>query len=112
MLNTEEDLLHLLFRCPFAQACWSTLNVYLPNSDDILVVLESLKIQINQSFFMEIIITICWAIWMLRSDIIFKNISHSVQRCKSVFKKGFALVILRAKEAQHPSLDLWLDNFV
>lgn len=78
MLNTEEDLLHLLFHCPFAQTCWLTLNVFLPNSDDISVILDSLKIQINQPLFMEIIITMCWAIFDYEYDIILKNISHSV----------------------------------
>jgi sulfur transfer complex TusBCD TusB component (DsrH family) len=112
MLNIEEDLLHLLFQCPFAQACWFTLNVFLPNSDDILHILESIKMQLNQTFFMEIVVTMCWAIWIMRIDIIFKNISQSAQRCKYVFKKEFALVILRAKAALHPSIDLWLDSFV
>ena len=100
MLNVEEDLLHLLFHCPFSQACWFTLNVYIPSSNDILVILEGVKTQINQPFFMEIIIMMCWAIWILRNDIILKKLPHSIQRCKFVFKE-FALVILRAKAAFH-----------
>jgi hypothetical protein len=57
-------------------------------------------------FFMEIIITMCWSIWMMRNDLIFHDISHTVQRCKSVFKKKFALVILRAKAKYHPQIHL------
>jgi hypothetical protein len=112
MLNIEEDLLHLLFHCPFAHVCWFSLNVYLPNSDDILVILESIKDQINLPFFMEIIIKMCWAIWIMCNDTIFKNIFHSVQSCKTVFKKDFALVILRAKSTLHPFIDLWPEGFV
>jgi hypothetical protein len=49
-LNIEEDLLHLLFHCPFAMTCWYSLNLIIPNSDDILIILEGLKIQIRLSF--------------------------------------------------------------
>jgi hypothetical protein len=111
-LNVEEDLLHLLFHCPFAMACWYSLHVFVPNSVNIAVILESLKDQLHVPFFMEIIVTMCWAIWMMRNDIIFRNLAHSVQRCKNVFKTEFALVILRAKASLHPYIDQWLDNFV
>jgi hypothetical protein len=62
--------------------------------------------------FKEIIVTMCWAIWIMRNDITFKNIEHSIQRCKAVFrKKKFALVILRVKARHHPHLDQWLEGF-
>jgi hypothetical protein len=62
-------------------------------------------------FYMEIIITMCWAIWMMRNDIIFRNIAHLVSRCKAVFKE-FALVILRARTSYQPSIVQWLEVFV
>jgi len=49
---------------------------------------------------------------MVHNDIIFKGIPHSVLHCKSIFKKEFALVILQAKAALHPQIDLWLEAFV
>ena len=55
-LNLEEDLLHLLFHCPFAMACWYSLQVFIPNSDDITTILESLRTQLGVPFFMEIIV--------------------------------------------------------
>jgi hypothetical protein len=111
-LNIEEDLLHMLFYCPFAMACWYNLHVFIPNSEDISVILESLRDQLRVPFFMEIIITMCWSISMMRNDIIFRNLAHSVHRCRNVFRNEFALVILRAKARFHPFIDQWLDNFV
>ena len=78
MLSTEEDLLHLLFHCPFCPGLQVQLKYFSLNTDDILFIVESIKDKINQPFFMKIIITMCWAIWIMRNDIIFKNISHSV----------------------------------
>jgi len=36
----------------------------------------------------------------------------SIQRCKSIFKEEFALVILRAKGKYQPQIDLWLEAYV
>jgi hypothetical protein len=61
---------------------------------------------------MEIIVTMCWAIWIMRNDIIFRNIAHSIQRCRAIFRKEFALVTLRAKSQLHPQIDQCLEDFV
>jgi hypothetical protein len=111
-LNIEKDLLHLLFHYPITMACWYSLNLIVPNLDDIFIILEGLKIQIRLPFFMEIIITMCWAIWMMRNDIIFRDLAHSIYRCKTVFKQEFALLSLRAKASFHPCIDQWLEAFV
>jgi hypothetical protein len=111
-LNIEEDLLHMLFHCPFAMACLYSLQLYIPNSEEVSVILKSLRSQLRVPFFMEIIITMCWAIWMMRNDVIFRNLAHSIQRCRNVFRNEFALVILRAKACYHPLVDQWLDKFV
>lgn len=74
--------------------------------------LEVIKGQLNLLFHMEIMVTMCWVIWMTRNDIIFNNnIAHSVLRCREVFKKEFALVVIRAKSHLHPHIHEWLDNF-
>jgi hypothetical protein len=91
---------------------WDTLHLIVPITSDPSVITESFRVQLQLPFFMEIVITMCWSIWMMRNDLIFNNISHSVQRCKSVFRKEFALVILRAKTKFQPQIDLWLDHYV
>jgi hypothetical protein len=64
------------------------------------------------SFFMEVIITMCWAIWTMRNDAIFRNLAPSLQRCNTVFKQEFALVILRAKSKYLPFIVQWLEAFM
>jgi hypothetical protein len=110
--TVEEDLIHLLFQCPFALACWDALHLAVPNTSDAGIITESFRDQLQLPFFMEIVITMCWSIWTMRNDAIFKNIPHSLHRCKLVFRKEFALVILRARSNFHPLIDLWLEAFV
>lgn len=110
--NVEEDLAHLLFHCSFASACWSTLSVIIPSTPDPCAVVDSLKLQLGLPFFLEIIVTMCWSIWMMRNDAIFRGLPHSVRRCKQMFKTKFALVKLRAKARLRPSLDSWIAAFV
>jgi hypothetical protein len=49
----------------------------IPTSMDTGAIVEDFKLQLHLPFFMEIIVTMCWAIWTMRNDIIFRNISHS-----------------------------------
>ena len=61
---------------------------------------------------MDVIITMCWAIWSLRNDKIFRGFHNSIRRCKEIFKKEFAQVILRAKSDMQPILTIWLQAYV
>jgi len=61
---------------------------------------------------MEVLITMCWSIWTIRNDVIFRNFPTLVQRWKSIFKQEFALVKLRAKGKYQPHLDLWIEACV
>jgi hypothetical protein len=88
------------------------MQLHVPNSLDTGVIIESLKMQLRLLFFMKILITMCWSIWTMRNDIIFRNVPHSVQRCRQVFRKEFALIILMAKMKFHPQIDLWQEAFV
>jgi hypothetical protein len=101
-LGVDEDIFHLLFHCPFSMACWSTLQLTIPNSHDVGFIVESLKAQLYLPFHMENLITMCWSIWSMRNDLIFRNLHHLVNRCKQVFKKEFAL-ILRASKGKIPT---------
>jgi hypothetical protein len=110
--GVEESLFHLIFDCPFAMACWDTLNLLVPVSSSPLQIFKAFKTQLHVPFFMEILVTMCWSIWTIRNDVIFRGILASIQRCKSIFKTEFALVILRTKTSYRPTIDTWLEAFV
>lgn len=110
--NIEESLFHLFFDCPFAMACWYSLNLVIPVNCTPLQIFEAFKAQLQIPFFLEIIVTMCWSIWTVRNDAIFRGLPISIRSCKMIFKSEFALVILRAKYSFHPDIDLWLEAFV
>jgi len=92
--------------------CWNLLGLAHLIQGDIFDGINLFKAQIQKPFFMEIIVAMFWAIWSARNDAIFKNLQHSLQSCKVVFKQELARVKLRAKKDLQLQLQLWLDNFV
>jgi len=42
--HVDEDLVHLLFHCPFAMACLYSLGTIVPSSEDVLIIIEGLKV--------------------------------------------------------------------
>ena len=58
------------------------------------------------------VLTMAWAIWMVRNDAIFKHVQPSVDHCKRIFHQEFALVILKAKSSLAPLLTQWLEVYV
>jgi hypothetical protein len=108
-LNVEESLQHLFLDCPFAIACWNLLGLAHLIQGNLIDSVFLFKTQISRPFFMEIIIAMFWAIWTARNDVIFRNLHHSVQAAKIVFKQELAWVKLRAKRDFGLHLQLWLD---
>jgi hypothetical protein len=111
----EETLAHLFIGCPFSQACWATIHIAFTEDepeDEPFLALEEVKGQLAVPFFMEIIITFCWSIWMQRNDCIFKDLQPHPDSCLRHFKSEFALVILRAKARFKSPMSKWLDNLV
>nr|TKW18691.1 hypothetical protein SEVIR_5G447800v2 [Setaria viridis] len=96
--NNEVTLFHLLLKCPFAQECWINISLFANLSDEPYTILSSFRTQIQVQFFMEIIILMCWCIWMARNDWIFRGIIPTVHDAMLRFKIVFTQIILRVKE--------------
>lgn len=72
--NLEEIVDHLFLECDLAKACWGLIGLIVISTPDPVLRFQSFKQQIGKPFFMEIIIVMCWCIWMLRNDAIFRGI--------------------------------------
>lgn len=108
--HAEESIEHLFIACPFAQQAWQSINLQVRADLHPVQNLESLKNQINQKNFMEVIILLCWAIWMSRNNLIFRQMPPSIQNCKAIFKAEFNLLICRARSKYFPRIQQWIDN--
>jgi hypothetical protein len=71
-VETVKTLPHLFITCPFALACWSTIHMQVLH-DDPFATLESFRLQLQVPFFMHVIITMSWCIWMQRNNLIFQG---------------------------------------
>ena len=109
--NIEESLKHLFLQCNFTQSCWATLDLQVVTHNP-FAAFGQFKLQLHVSFYMEIIIIMCWCIWMQHNDLIFRGIQPSSANYLAHFKKKFALVILRAKNRHEEPMSLWLDHLV
>jgi len=106
-INTEETVDHLFLECDMAKTCWGLIGLTVINGPDPFQRFESFRSQINTSFFMEIIIIICWSIRTVRNDIIFGGIPTSSMRCLEIFKSIFRQLLWRAKK-YFPTIESWL----
>nr|TKW03671.1 hypothetical protein SEVIR_7G056400v2 [Setaria viridis] len=110
MHDIEETLFHLILECPFAQECWINISLFTDLSQEPYSILNSFRIQLQVKFFMEVIILMCWCIWMERNDYIFQGINPSVHSAMSRFKVVFTQVMLRVKEDWKQLMIEWLDR--
>ena len=108
----EETVEHLFLHCEFAKECWSIIGLTIPLGQESFQILDSFRRQLNVQFFMEIIILLCWSIWMSRNNLIFRNEEATKDKCKAIFRNLFGLVILRAKKKYFPEISLWLEQLL
>jgi len=76
--QVEETLHHLFWSCPFAAQCWDFICPNRIRNSSILEAFDDIRLKLQVPFFMEIIITAAWAIWMVRNDKIFRNKNPSM----------------------------------
>jgi hypothetical protein len=108
--QVEELNMHLFLRCSFAKKLlvsnWGDSSS-LAKPDRAT---RHIKRSLNLPFALEIIILMMWCIWKKWNAWLFNNVNPSVEHCKDVFKKEFALVIHRAKDRWANDMESWLTN--
>ena len=95
--SVEETIAHLFLECSVARDCWSLINLTVISSPNCV---------------MEIIIIMCWCIWGLRNDFIFRGIQVNSLRGLTGFKEIFRQLLWRAKKKYFPAIELWIDHLV
>ena len=109
--NTEENLEHIFLRCPFAKACLGLIGLQVPIQTDIFLAIESFKSQMDTPLFMNIIILLCWSIWISRNDLIFQGLQPSASNCSCTFKKELVLLGHRVRSKHKSLLEEWIALF-
>jgi hypothetical protein len=105
--QVEESVEHVFLLCPFALECWNLIHIFIPPGAP-YDILHSFKAQLQVNCFMDIIILMCWTIWMSRNDLIFRGQQPTLQLAAQRFKSEFALVVLRAKASRKQSMVTWI----
>ena len=94
----DETITHLFLNCPFSQQCWISIGLHIQSNLGPLAVLEDLRRQIAEPFFMEVITLMSWSIWNARNNFIFKNEAFSIQGTKKCLHKGICLGHPKSKD--------------
>lgn len=109
-IGHEETLLHLFFECPFSTSCWQSISIHQNLNLQPLDMAITAREQFGSNIFREIIITACWAIWLVKNGIIFDNEHVSLHSWKRRFKEELGLVCAKAKPTRRHTLNLWRDS--
>jgi hypothetical protein len=80
-----EEVDHLFLHCVFAKTCWNWIGIMVPQNKGPFQILESFRAQLNVSFFMEIIIIMCWSIWTVRNNLVFRGEEVTIQKVQACF---------------------------
>lgn len=106
----EETTDHLFWHCPFAQQCWGLLNLSTVQTGGTFDNIEAIKNQVQNQFFMVLIILMTWTIWKARNEVIFNNNVLHIQQCRDMFKHEVQLTSLRVKTSLSLAFDQWIQS--
>lgn len=109
-LPTEETLMHLLFYCPFSKDCWGILNFQFDDHLSVSQIFQAWKALLKVDFAFDLFILLCWGIWMVRNDVIFRNKSPGIQDCRRYLTEEARCLLHRMKGSLLPSFESWINS--
>jgi len=110
LTGQEETSEHLFWDCPFAQHCWTLLQVEVIQQGSTIQNFTAIKEQLQNQFFMAATILMCWTIWKVRNEAIFNQRQMSTQEAKSLFFQEMKLVSYRVKAGIRHSFFQWIQS--
>jgi hypothetical protein len=103
ILQAEETVTHLFFRCGFARRCWSFIRISPPRSTDLINTIMRIRRRWQFPLKLETIILLTWCIWKSRNNWVFNEIPLTHYRNLALCRVPYSLpsVLFRAlgKEA-------------
>jgi hypothetical protein len=110
--SVEEMTEHLFLHCQFAKECWNQINIGIPPDLSITEAAEQIRHQSHPDFFMMVTILMCWAIWIVRNDFIFKRVQPNISTAKAFYTKEMKILSLPARTRFTHTFDLWIQNLL
>ena len=107
--RSYEDRSHLFFECNFSARIWNYLQIPWQSGSNIQSVMAHAKSSFNKPFFMEVVITACYNIWLLRNGKISEGEKPSFARWKCKFIHDLTLLQCRIKVKHKDQLLAWID---
>jgi hypothetical protein len=105
-----EDRVHLLFECPFSRRIWNYLQIDWSSDTDLQTVVTRAKRSFNKPFFMEVLVTTCWNIWLVRNGKIFRHERPTFAKWKAKFIHDITLLQYRIKSKHKEALLHWISS--
>jgi len=91
-LASEESCVRLFLACPFTRPCWATLGLIIHHPSDPFGTQVSFKNELQLPFFIVIVVTMCWSIWIVRNNAIVQHAQPSIDHYKAFFQRECAQV--------------------
>jgi hypothetical protein len=108
ILQLEEMVLHLFFRCNFARRCWLLIGTTPPRTTDLINTLLMIRMRWQLPWRLETIIIMTWCIWKSRNNWIFNETPSMVDECREMFKREMSLVCHRVKPEISDKISNWI----
>ncbi|KAG8051905.1 hypothetical protein GUJ93_ZPchr0001g32677 [Zizania palustris] len=81
-----ESICHLFFNCAFSKHCWARIEIVWRQGSSPMQIIINSRSDYSWPFFMEIIVTGAWGLWIRRNDCIFRLKRATVGEWLSLFK--------------------------